>query len=111
MIRITTTSVPVAVLGWLWGRASYRALGHALDDRLLVARHGVVVRHTETVDRTTPIGLRVRQSVFARRAGVASLDVALVARGFTRVPDVGAGDVQRLAAQLVPEFARSVDRS
>ena len=101
---LAVSVVATGAVGWWWGLASYRALGHALDGRLLVARHGVAIRHTETVERSTPIGLRVRQSVFARRAGVASIDVALVARGFTRIPDVDANNVEALAAQLIPEF-------
>ena len=97
-------AVVAAPLGLLWGRASYAALGHALDDRVLFARHGVLVRHTETVERSEPIGLRIRQSVFARRNGVASVDVALVARGFSRISDMAATDVQTFATTLLGRY-------
>ena len=88
-------------VGLWWARESYRTLGHAMDADVLFARHGVIVRHSETVDRDEPIGLRVRQSVFARRAGVASMDVALVARGFTRISDMDAADIESLAVALL----------
>ena len=90
-----------ALAGIRWARESYATLGHALDGDVLFARHGVVVRHSETVDRHEPIGLRVRQSVFARRAGVASMDVALVARGYTRISDMDAADIESLAVALL----------
>ena len=90
-----------AVGGVLWARQSYATLGHAMDADVLFARHGVIVRHSETVDRHQPIGLRVRQSVFARRAGVASMDVALVARGYTRISDMDAADIEPLAIALL----------
>ena len=61
----------------------------------------MLIRHTETVCRTEPIGLRVRQSIFARRAGVASVDVALVARGFTRISDLEAETSSALATTLL----------
>ncbi len=98
---LAVAAVLTAAIGTWWARASYRTLGHALDDQVLFARHGVLIRHTETVLRTEPIGLRVRQSIFARRAGVASVDVALVARGFTRISDLDAADVHALATTLL----------
>ena len=101
-VVLGVTAVLLVWLGLLWGRASYRTLGHAVDERVLSARSGVLVRHTETVERSAPIGLRVRQSIFARRAGVASMDVALVARGFTRISDLAAHDVVPLARTLLP---------
>ena len=98
---LAVAGVLAAAIGTWWARTSYRTLGHSLDDQVLFARHGVLIRHTETVLRTEPIGLRVRQSIFARRAGVASVDVALVARGFTRISDLDAGDVHALATTLL----------
>jgi putative membrane protein len=98
---LAVAGILVAAIGTWWARASYRTLGHSLDDQVLYARHGVLIRHTETVLRTEPIGLRVRQSIFARRAGVASVDVALVARGFTRISDLEADDVHALATTLL----------
>lgn len=104
-LGLAATALVAVVGGVMWGYESYRTLGHAIDERVLTARHGVLIRHTETVERSSPIGLRVRQSIFARRAGVASVDVALVSRGFSRVADMAAGDVNSLAHLLLPELA------
>ena len=103
-VVLGVAAVLLVWLGVLWGRASYGTLGHAVDDRVLSTRRGVLVRHTETVERSAPIGLRVRQSIFARRAGVASVDVALVARGFTRISDLAETDVAPLARTLLPRL-------
>ena len=62
-------------------------------------------------NRRYPIGVRVRQSVFARRAGVASVDVALVSRGYTRIPDMAADDVEALTRILLFGAARKSERS
>jgi putative membrane protein len=102
---LLSASVALGLAGFAWAQASYRALGHAVDDRVVTARHGVLERRTQTVDRRAPIGLRVRQSVFARRAGVASMDVALVSRGYTRICDMAAGDVDELARTLLPGWS------
>ncbi len=100
-IGLIFASTAASVVGPLWAGASYRSLGHALDDRVVTARHGVLERRTQTVDRRYPIGLRVRQSIFARRAGVASVDVALVSRGHTRISDMGAHEVEALTRAVL----------
>lgn len=100
-IVVSAVAVVAGIAGQLWAQASFRALGHALDDRVLTARHGVLERRTQTVDRRYPIGLRVRQSVFARRAGVASVDVALVSRGHTRISDMAADEVAALTRAVL----------
>lgn len=110
-IGLILASAAASVVGPLWAGASYRSLGHALDERVVTARHGVLERRTQTVDRRYPIGLRVRQSVFARRAGVASVDVALVSRGYTRISDMAADDVEALTRTLLIGAAQPPARS
>lgn len=100
-IVVSAVAVVAGVAGQLWAQESYRALGHALDDRVVTARHGVLERRTQTVDRRFPIGLRVRQSLFARRAGVATVDVALVSRGHTRISDMAADEVEALSRAVL----------
>jgi putative membrane protein len=101
-LALGVATVVAGGLGLAWGVGLYRALGHAIDDQVLVSRLGWGVRRTETVQRDQPIGIRVRQSLLARRAGVATMEVALVARGHTTISDMAADEVVELAASLIP---------
>ncbi|WP_433164590.1 PH domain-containing protein [Kribbella sp. CA-247076] len=70
--------LPVAVL---LARDSYRALGHGITGKYLVTRSGSVRRSTAALQRDGVIGWRIRQTVFQRRAGLATFGAVTAAGG------------------------------
>ncbi|MFD7653923.1 PH domain-containing protein [Actinosynnema sp. NPDC059797] len=92
-----------AALGW----DRYRALGHALTDRYLVARGGSVIRETAALQRTGIIGWRVSRSFFQRRAGLVTVTATTAAGdGAYSVVDVAEADGLALADAAVPDLLR-----
>ncbi|OZM76953.1 PH domain-containing protein [Pseudonocardia sp. MH-G8] len=83
----------------------FRALGHELTARHLVARQGSVQRRTVALQRDGVIGWTFRQSVFQRRAGLVEVEAvtAAGAGGYT-VLDVSAPDGVALADATVPRL-------
>ncbi|MHA6628855.1 PH domain-containing protein [Pseudonocardia sichuanensis] len=83
----------------------FRALGHELTARHLVARQGSVQRRTVALQRAGVIGWTFRQSVFQRRAGLVEVEAvtAAGAGGYT-VLDVSAPDGVALADAAVPRL-------
>ncbi|WP_308818373.1 PH domain-containing protein [Pseudonocardia alni] len=82
----------------------YRALGHRLDERYLVARHGSLLRTTTALRRDGVIGWRVRQSLFQRRAGVLTLEATTAAGGgAVQVLDLDPADAVALMAAVTPD--------
>lgn len=82
----------------------YRALGHRLDERYLVARHGSLLRTTTALRRDGVIGWRVRQSLFQRRAGVLTLEATTAAGGgAVQVLDLNPADAVALMAAVTPD--------
>nr|WP_228047265.1 PH domain-containing protein [Saccharopolyspora sp. HNM0983] len=85
--------------------AGYRALGHQLDERQLVARSGAVVRRTVALRREGIIGWRMRQTVFQRRSGLISVAATTAAgSGMYAVSDVSTSEGLRLAEEAVPDL-------
>jgi len=97
---VSLVLLPVAALLAL-DRA--RSLGHAVTTGYLVTRQGSVLRRTVALQRTGVIGWTVRQSVFQRRAGVATVEAVTGAGagGYTAV-DVAAADVAPLLVATTP---------
>ncbi|WNV82817.1 PH domain-containing protein [Umezawaea sp. Da 62-37] len=92
-----------ALLGW----DRYRALGHALTERYLVARSGSAVRETVALQRSGIIGWRISQSFFQRRAGLATVSATTAAGdGVYHVIDVDARTGLLLADEAVPDLLR-----
>ncbi|BBG00521.1 MULTISPECIES: PH domain-containing protein [Pseudonocardia] len=86
------------------GLDRYRALGHRLDERYLVARHGSLVRTTSALRRDGLIGWRIRQSLLQRRAGVLTLEATTAAgSGSVLVLDLAPADAVALMAEITPE--------
>ncbi|MEJ8281273.1 PH domain-containing protein [Pseudonocardia spirodelae] len=86
------------------GLDRYRALGHRLDDRYLLSRHGSLLRTTTALRRDGVIGWRVRQSLFQRRAGVLTLEATTAAGGgAVQVLDLSPADAVALMAAVTPE--------
>ncbi|MBP2370338.1 PH domain-containing protein [Pseudonocardia parietis] len=85
------------------GLDRYRALGHRLDERYLVARQGSLLRTTSALRRDGVIGWRVRQSVFQRRAGVVTLEATTAAgTGAVQILDLSPADAVALMAEVTP---------
>ncbi|MEQ3554102.1 PH domain-containing protein [Pseudonocardia nematodicida] len=86
------------------GLDRYRALGHRLDERYLVARSGSLVRTTAALRRDGVIGWRIRQSLFQRRAGVVTLEATTAAGdGSVQVLDLSPDDAAALMSEITPE--------
>ncbi|MEV1295253.1 PH domain-containing protein [Pseudonocardia sp. NPDC049635] len=85
------------------GLDRYRALGHRVDERYLVTRHGSLVRTTSALRRDGVIGWRIRQSRFQRRAGVLTLEATTAAGpGSVLLLDVAPADAVALMAEITP---------
>jgi len=100
--------VPLAVLGalpctLLLAFDAYRNLGHALAGEYLVTRHGAAMRRTVALQRSGVIGWTVSQSIFQRRACLATVAATTAAgSGAYQVIDVGTADGLALADRTVP---------
>lgn len=82
---------------------AYRNLGHGLARGYLVTRHGAGVRRCAALQRSGVIGATVSQSVFQRRAGLATLVATTAAgSGGYAVHDVALSDGLAVAEQAVP---------
>ncbi|WP_226366771.1 PH domain-containing protein [Pseudonocardia sp. ICBG162] len=96
-VALVVLAVPLAL-------DRYRALGHRLDERYLVARHGSLLRTTTALRRDGVIGWRVRQSLFQRRAGVLTLEATTAAGGgAVQVLDLNPADAVALMAAVTPD--------
>ncbi|WP_214405003.1 PH domain-containing protein [Pseudonocardia lacus] len=93
-------AVPVAVA---LAVDAYRSLGHGLVGDYLVTRSGSVRRSTVALQRRGVIGWTVRQSVFQRRAGLATvLATTAAGAGAYAIRDVGTGTGLDAAESAVP---------
>lgn len=93
-------AVPVAVALAL---DAYRGLGHGRHGEYLVVRSGSVRRSTVSLQRRGIIGWTVRQSVFQRRAGLATVWATTAAgSGAYAIRDVGTGTGLDVADAAVP---------
>jgi putative membrane protein len=102
--QVALCLLPFALLlGW----DRYRALGHGLTDRYLVARSGSAVRETVALQRSGIVGWRISQSFFQRRAGLATVSATTAAGdGVYHVIDVDAPTGLALADEAVPDLLR-----
>jgi putative membrane protein len=86
-----------------------RWLGHAVTPGYLVSRQGSVLRRTVALQRSGVIGWTVRQSVFQRRAGLATVEAVTGAgAGGYPVVDVAAADVAALLVAATPAEVSSL---
>ena len=82
---------------------SWRSLGHARSGRYLVARSGPWYRTTVAIRDDAVIGLTVRQSLFQRRMGLATLTATTAAgTGGYEVIDAAGDELIEFAADLMP---------
>ncbi|MFI1995369.1 PH domain-containing protein [Actinoplanes sp. NPDC020271] len=92
--------VPLAIAGAV---DAYRNLGSGLHGKYLVTRYGTYNRRTVLLDRAGILGWSIDQSVFQRRAGIATF-VAMVGagRGGYKIRDVAVADGLALASAATP---------
>jgi putative membrane protein len=90
-------------LAWLAGDAAYRNLGHARHGGFLTARRGALIRTTAVVPAAKAQSVRVRSTLFQRRAGLATLHVDVAGGGaIPQVTDEAVTTAERLLASVVP---------
>ncbi len=70
----------LAGLAVLVAQEAYRNLGHGLTEGHVISGHGALMREREVLERSGIIGWVVRQTIFQRRLGLATL-VATTAAG------------------------------
>lgn len=95
----------LAVLAVPLGLDRYRQLGHATDDTHLAVRSGSLRRRHIIVERGAVVGWQLRQTIFQRRLGLATL-VAAVGAGDGEVTamDMAAADAVTLARRITPDW-------
>lgn len=95
----------VAVLAVPLGLDRYRQLGHATDGERLTVRSGSLRRRQVVVEHSAVIGWRVRQTLFQRRLGLATLFAALGAGdGGCSATDMSEEGAVALAAAITPAW-------
>ncbi|NDU76955.1 PH domain-containing protein [Actinomadura sp. DSM 109109] len=95
----------IAVLAVPLGLDRYRQLGHATDGDRLSVRSGSLRRRQVVVEHSAVIGWRVRQTLFQRRLGLATLFAALGAGdGGCSATDMAEEDAVALAAAITPAW-------
>ena len=119
VVGLGTTAVVATVPAWAWVLCGVviaagvflaadrsRALGHRVGDGWLVARSGSLDRRRDCLEAAGIIGWTARQTLFQRRAGVATLIAATPAgvKGY-RVLDVPADLAWSVAAAASPWVA------
>lgn len=92
----------LAIPAWFWARARWAAIGHRLDEDLLVVRSGVFTRRTWFVPTAKVQAVGVRRTPFQRRLGLADLRVesAASADGTVVVIDLELDTAHALAERL-----------
>lgn len=110
---VLTTAVALAIAlgpGWLWvltlvplalvaAHVHVRHLGYAVAPGYVALRAGFVTRTTWIVPQRRVQTLHVRETVFQRRLGLATLGVDTAA-GEATAPDLGVAEAHALLAQL-----------
>jgi putative membrane protein len=102
--------VLLVAAGWLAADRA-RSLGHRIG-RLVVTRHGSLVRRRSVVDAEGVIGAVVRSSPFQRRAGVATLHLTTAAgRQSYPFTDLPTERIWEIVGQVLPDGVTPSSRS
>lgn len=98
-VAVLVLGVPLA---WWWAVARYRAIGYRVDETLVVARSGVLLRRTWLVPVSKVQSAAVRSSPFQRRLGLASLSIDTAGPGSHRITviDLEVATAVALGAEL-----------
>ncbi|QWF81883.1 PH domain-containing protein [Amycolatopsis sp. CA-230715] len=90
-------------IGFALAEDRFRNLGHALHGRSFVVRQGSLVRRRHVLDTDGIIGVTVRESLFQRRSGLATLTVTTAAgKQHCDALDVSSDEAVALADHAVP---------
>ncbi|HXA59004.1 MAG TPA: PH domain-containing protein [Streptosporangiaceae bacterium] len=99
------TCAVLALLCVPLGYDRYRQLGHGADGVHVSVRSGTLSRRHAVVEHRAVVGWRLRQSVFQRRLGLATLVVAVGAgEGGYAAIDLAESDAIALAARITPAW-------
>ncbi len=102
---ILMVCLALAALGVPLGLDRYRQLGHATDDLHLAVRSGSLRRRHIIVERRAVVGWQLRQTVFQRRLGLATLVAAVGAGdGEVMAMDMAAADAVALARRITSDW-------
>ncbi|MEV3920654.1 PH domain-containing protein [Actinomadura coerulea] len=102
---VASACAVAAVLAVPLGLDRYRQLGHATDGERLTVRSGSLSRRQVVVEHSAVIGWRVRQTLFQRRLGLATLFAAVGAGdGGCSATDMSEEDAVALAAAITPAW-------
>lgn len=93
----------IAVVGIPLGLDRYRSLGHGDDGRQVSVRSGSLFRKQAVLQRSAIIGWRWSQTLFQRRAGLVTLEVAVGAgKGSYAAIDAGMTQALTFAEGITP---------
>jgi putative membrane protein len=95
----------LSVLGIPLGLDRHRQLGHATGNGRLSVRSGSLRRHQAVLDHEAVVGWRMRQTLFQRRLGLATLTVAVGAgHGGYPAIDIAETDAVAFARDITPDW-------
>lgn len=87
------------------GLDRYRQLGHSTGDGRLSVRSGSLRRHQAVVEHRAVVGWRLSQTLFQRRLGLATLDIAVGAgHGSHAAIDMAEPDAIAFARDITPDW-------
>ncbi|MEV5826275.1 PH domain-containing protein [Spirillospora sp. NPDC052242] len=104
---IAAACAVLALLAVPLGLDRYRQLGHVTDGERLSVRSGSLKRRQVVVEHGAIVGWRFRRTLFQRRLGLATLDVAVGAGdgGYPAI-DMSEQDAVAFAAEITPDWVR-----
>ncbi|RSN60050.1 hypothetical protein DMH08_21605 [Actinomadura sp. WAC 06369] len=104
---IAAACAVLALLAVPLGLDRYRQLGHVTDGGRLSVRSGSLKRRQVVVEHGAIVGWRFRRTLFQRRLGLATLDVAVGAGdgGYPAI-DMSEEDAVAFAAEITPDWVR-----
>jgi putative membrane protein len=109
--QLLLVGVVLTALGVPLGLGRYASLGHAVGPDSLAVRSGWLVREEAVLERRAVVGWRVRQSLFQRRAGLATVTACVGAgTGGYAALDMAADDVPAFTAAASGSWAEGFSR-
>lgn len=110
LANLPAAGVPLLVLAALGiplGLDRYRSLGHGYDGARVSVRIGSWSRRTVVLERRAVVGWQVRQTLFQRRQGLATLVVGVGAgHGGYHAVDMDARAAGEFAAEVTPRWVK-----
>jgi putative membrane protein len=105
---LLVAGVALTVLGVPLGLGRFASLGHAVGPRSFAVRSGWLIREHTVLQRRAVVGWQIRQSLFQRRAGLATAVACVGAgRGGYAAVDLAARDVPVFTGAASGPWARA----